>query len=493
MSGKLTTSKASNKGWGLELKPKAVWTVVSAYIFIIIALLIAVPRLLIPLFPLGSIAIGIFFYRRYRLHYIGFVWWLWFLGTFVKRLIDYHCGYVTPWPYHMTPLLVTSISVTTFLRYLPGNYKRDGLPFALCFLAILYGFLMGLIRQPTADYDREILILLNWLSPIAFGFHLFIHWRQYPRLRQLFQQVFLWGVLVMGIYGVIQFLTAPGWDKMFLIQFSRNGYSSYMGVPEPLGIRVWSTMGNPMTFAFNILPGLLLMFVSQHRLRFVAGGIGYLVFLLAQVRTSWYTWVICMAVFFVSLKERYQIRIFVAISLLLLLIIPLTTIDPFAEIIGSRFETLSSIESDGSFQSRMGAFERGINYAMSEVIGWGLMAPGQAPMIGNSGEGLFSVMDNGYLMILVSFGWFAAIVYVMGIVLLVAKLFQIPSSDLFAVAARAIVIASLARMITSDITTEQYAMPIWSFLGIGLAACKYHSYQKNTKIAQLQFKAEELS
>lgn len=478
MSGKqLISFKTSDRGEKLKLANKPVWTVISAYSLVIVILSIAVPRLLIPIFPLSSLAVGIFLYRRYPIHYIGFTWWMWFLGTFIKRLIDYRCGGITPWPYHFTPLLVTSITIATLVRYLPRTYNRDGFPFFLCFITVFYGFFIGLIRQPTADYDREILILLNWLSPICFGFHLFVNWKQYPRYRQLYQQVFFWSVLVMGTYGIVQFLVAPGWDTLFMVEISSNGYSSYMGIPEPLGIRVWSTMGNPMTFAFNLIPGLILLFLSRHRLRFAAGIVGGLVLLLSQVRTAWYTTLITITWFFVSLKQRYQIRFIVAISLLILLVIPLVMFGPFSEIIYSRFETFSNIQSDGSLQARIASRNRAIEYIFSDWLGWGLIAPGQAPEAQDANKGLFSVMDNGYLMILVSFGLLAAIVYVLGIALLVTKLFQIEHYDLFVVAARAIVMGSLLRMFTSDITTEQYAMPIWGFLGVGLASYKYYKYQ----------------
>ncbi|MEL6496478.1 MAG: O-antigen ligase family protein [Cyanobacteria bacterium J06623_7] len=203
------------------------------------------------------------------------------------------------------------------------------------------------------------------------------------------------------------------------------------------------------------------------------------------MRTAWYAWIIGMVALLFSLQERHQIRIITAFSLLLLLLIPLATVDPFAEIISSRFSTFTNLETDGSFLSRMGQLEQGLEYALSEVMGWGLMAPGQAPEATSpfsQRAGLFSVVDNGYLTIMVSFGWFATIVYVTGIVLLVAKFYQAKNLDLFAIASRAIVVASIARIMTSDIASEQYAMPVWGFLGVGLAACKY--YQNEHRVRQ---------
>ncbi|MEO0924434.1 MAG: O-antigen ligase family protein [Cyanobacteria bacterium J06643_13] len=468
-----------NKNWCSFFEPKPAWQAILGLIFTILILLFTVPSLLVPIFPLGSLGVGIFLYRRYPILYVGFTWWVWFLGIFVRRLIDFRCGFITPWPYALTPILVTSITIATVVRYLPRTYKRHGLPFVLCLFAVFYGFIIGLIQQQVSDYDREIIILLTWLSPICFGFHLFVNWKDYPHYRQLIQRVFLWSVIVMGVYGIFQFLVAPGWDKFFLVnssQFNSAVNSSYMGSPVPLGIRVWSTMGNPMTFSFNLMPGLILLLTSKSSWRYPANIVGYLVLLISQVRTAWYSWLITVALYIFSLKEKYQIRAMVAISLLVLLIIPLANVEPFASVIGSRLETFSNLSTDGSLQSRLGQLEETSSLALGEFLGWGLVAPGQSP------NGSFSTNDNGYLVILITFGWFGTLIYMSGILMLITESFRAKNADIFAVASRAIAIGSLARMITSNVSTEQYAMPIWCFLSLAVASHRYYSYQKRQSI-----------
>jgi hypothetical protein len=96
--------------------------------------------------------------------------------------------------------------------------------------------LVGLINNPPLAVARAF---LEWLTPILFGFHLFIHWRHYPSYRQNIQRIFLWGVLVMGVYGVLQYLVAPEWDRFWLINVKAFGSA------EPLAIRVFSTVNSP--------------------------------------------------------------------------------------------------------------------------------------------------------------------------------------------------------------------------------------------------------
>ncbi|MCG8363360.1 MAG: O-antigen ligase domain-containing protein, partial [Pseudanabaenales cyanobacterium] len=67
-------------------------------LFLALGFLIGAGRFLVLLFPLGSIVVGVFLYRRYPIFYVGFTWWLWFLGPLVRRLIDYQSGHLTYGP-----------------------------------------------------------------------------------------------------------------------------------------------------------------------------------------------------------------------------------------------------------------------------------------------------------------------------------------------------------------------------------------------------------
>ncbi len=473
------------KKWQIIPQPVPAWTAILGLISIILlCLTLGLPRLLIPIFPLGSLAIGYYLYRRYPILYVGFTWWMWFLGPFVRRLIDYRCNTITPWPYNLAPVLVTSVSIITVIRYLPQNYKKDGFPFLLCFISIMYAFVVGLVRQPTSDYAKEIMILLNWLSPIAFGFHLLINWRNYPNYRQNIEKVFLWGVLIMGIYGVVQFLVAPAWDVFFMVV----GEADAVGTPEPLGIRVWSTMRTARPFAMNYMPGLILLLISKSKLRFAAAGFGYLTFLLTKARTGWYAWFISLILFVASLKERQQIKIIVTISLLVIIIIPLATLDPFANVISSRLETFSDLENDTSFNNRLEHFDSTIDYALSEFTGWGLIGSEgifTGDELGASSDSTSdnaSSNDNGYLVLLVSLGVVAIIPYVSGLLLILLNLFSISAVPLdpFAIVARSVAFASVVRVVTSNISIGEFAMPIWGFFGIAIAARKYYLCQERS-------------
>ncbi|MGA7934752.1 MAG: O-antigen ligase domain-containing protein, partial [Kovacikia sp.] len=244
----------------IKLQPPLAWLAILSLILVTsLCLGVHLGRVLNLLFPAGAFATGTFLYLRYPLFYNSFTWWIWFLTPWVRRMIDLQAGYSEPSIVLTAPLLVTSLTFLTFLKYLPKESSKVGLAFKLCAMAVIYSFLIGMIKNaPTS----AILNFLGWITPILFGFHLYVNWRSYPEYSQNTQRTFFWGTLVMGVYGVVQFLIAPEWDKYWLTNVQANGIFTF-GNPEPLGIRVYSTMNAPQPFAAVIMAGLILLFCGN--------------------------------------------------------------------------------------------------------------------------------------------------------------------------------------------------------------------------------------
>ena len=464
-------SNSFTKAINQNLQLTSAWgVIIGFFLFLALFFLVGAGRLLIPIFPLGSLAIAIFLYLRYPVLYIGFTWWMWFIGPVIRRLIDYQSGYITPGPWALTQMLVTSVSFITVIRYLPKLlYRQDSFPFILCFGSVFYAFLIAVIKG--LGITPAILNLLNWATPIAFGLHILVNWRDYPKYSQNVQRVFLWGVTVMGLYGVWQYLVAPKWDRFWLINADNPTY----GHPEPLGIRVWSTMMIPQKFAVVMMVGLLLLFIIKGKLRFIVAGAGYLAFLLTRARTAWLCWVIGLLILLPSLKAKFQMRIISSILALAIIVVPLTKIEPFATVIGARVASLSEIEDNNSYQTRIEGYNELINAAATEFIGKGLGTKLE------SKTSQLAAYDNGFLVMLFSLGWLGTIPYLTGVFLLFFQLLQssAASFDPFASAARAIAIGTFVGQIGfNPVTMGEFAMSVWVFIGFGIAAARYYRHKK---------------
>ncbi|RAR26052.1 glucose-6-phosphate isomerase, partial [Pseudomonas sp. MDMC224] len=161
-------------------------------------------------FPVLAILTGLWLYFKSPARYIGFMWWLWFLSPEVRRLADWSKGSFTPTSLiQVAPLAVTMISAFSLLRYYKLLSQRRGLPVLLILMGLAYAFMIGVMSSGplAATYD-----LANWLYPILIGFHIMAHTRQYPTYRDTIVNTFIWGMLVMGGYGLIQFFIMPQWD-----------------------------------------------------------------------------------------------------------------------------------------------------------------------------------------------------------------------------------------------------------------------------------------
>jgi len=457
----MVSDSSPEQRFSLQLQPAAAWmAILGLVLFSAASILVGAGGILRLAFPLLSFAVGVFLYLRYPILYIGFTYWLWILTPFVARLIDYRNVFDPLRLVIVTPYLVTLITLATFLRYFPSYFRQGGLPFLLAFAAVFYSFLIGLINNSPIAVARS---LLDYLTPILFGFYFFVNWRNYPQYRECILRTFLWGVLMTGIYGVYQYLVAPEWDRLWLINSGDLVIS--MGKPEPLMIRVWSTMNSPGTFGAFMMAGLILLFSSRDALRFPAATFGYLAFLLSLVRSSWVGWLAAMIFLFSSLKSQLQIRLIITIFALSLCVLPLSTIEPFSTVVGSRLESLSNVEEDGSFKARSEIYNTNLEIAFSEGLGGGL-----GSIFGQNG------FDSGILEFFFTMGWLGAIPYLGGFILLIIRAFQYSESlsDTFLRATRAVVIANFTLLIFGNSFAGFGGLITWGFLGITIAGHKYH-------------------
>jgi hypothetical protein len=450
------------------------WIVISLFIlFTSVCISIGAGSIFRPAYIFLSLAIAIFFHVRYPTFYIGFTWWIWFLTPLISRLIDYRTDFDDSRLILVSQYLVSLVPIYTLLRDIPKSYRQGGLPFILAFIGVIYGFLIGLVKTSLTTAGRS---MLDWLTPIPFAFYLFINWRDYPQYRQSIQRTFLWGVLVMGAYGIVQYLVFPEWDKFWLISTKLTSF----GNPEPLAIRVWSTQSSPGPFAATMMAGLLLLLNANGILSYASAGVGYLTFLLTMVRTLWGCWLVGLLTMFGSLKPRLQMRLIVTILVMAICVIPLVTMEPFADAINTRLQTLSNLEKDDSARVRQKIYEDGIGKALTNALGNGI---GNTFIIDKDGILRPIVIDSGILEIFFTLGWFGATFYLGGLILLLYEILQYTEFrfDSFMSASRAIAIGCMVALPGGSAMLGLSGVILWCFIALTMAGHKYYVHQRITR------------
>ena len=428
------------------------------------------------LYPLAAVVIGALLYLRYPALYVGFAWWVWFLTPEVRRLIDYQQGWNPGNPVMLAPYLVAGLTFFALVRHLPKLQFRRLFPFGLIFLALLYGYSVGIFRTGPASATFD---LLNWLVPVVFAFYLVVHWRSYPRYRQVFQRTFVWGVLIMGLYGLLQFFVLPPWDRYWMLHAPLGS----LGRPEPLKLVVFSTLNAPGPFAGVLMAGLLVLFTGGGLLRWPSVAAGYLSFLLTLVRAAWGGWVLGL-LFLATHGNRYRTRTVTVLAITGITIWLLLSIGPVEERINARVQTFSNIGQDSSLKVREKSYRELLPQALLNPVGEGLGSIGVATKLKTSGGELGRVenFDTGLLSIPWTLGWPGTLLYVGGLTWLLFYALRTRSqSDFFATASQGIVIAALAQLVFGLALTGVVGMVLWSFLGLSLVAGRYHNRVRSSE------------
>lgn len=447
--------------------PADAWTFIG--IFFAISLLgarVGLGPLLNYLFPLGALAVGLHLFARHPNLYIGFTWWLWFVTPFIRRIADYWGNYTEPSPMLLAPFLVTGLTILSAIKELPNANIKGALPFAMASMGVLYGFWVGIINY--SEYSSNagftlVKALLGWLSPVTFGWYMFSRWRDYPQCRQITRQVFLWGILVMGLYGIWQFVALPEWDRMWLL---KSGLFSSHGLPDEAGgSRVWSTMHSAEPFSAYAVGGLLFLFSHRGPMLVPASVAGLVALLLTTVRSAWLGFFAGFFALFGFLKPSFQVRLICLVTLIMLCAIPILTSDIFSDdiltdIVG-RLNTFSNLEDDRSTDVRLNTFNALIGKALVSFVGRGL------------GRG---VQDSTILSTMFEIGWIGVLFYVGGMLLLLIQLFGTScKADSFAVTTRAIIVSALIRIPVNSVFEGVTGILLWASIGLGLAAIKYNT------------------
>ncbi|WP_374703618.1 glucose-6-phosphate isomerase [Burkholderia sp. WAC0059] len=369
-------------------------------------------------FPVLSLATGVWLYFVNPARYVGFVWWLWFLAPEVRRLADYGKGAFTPTSLiEIAPLAVTMVSGFSLVRYAPLLAQRRGLPVLLALSGLAYGFAIGVMSSGPlpAIYD-----LANWAYPILIGFHIMAHTRDYPQYRETTVNTFIYGMLVMGAYGLVQFFIMPPWDAMWMVGSDMDS----QGDPVPFGVRVFSTMNSSGPFAFAMMAAMVFVMAAKHRVRWVAAAFGFFSFALSLVRSTWGGWVIAMLLQLLKSSNRVRIRIIVSALVLAGLCVPLLAIGPVAERMQARLDSLTNLSDDQSYEARHQFYAEFAKKAFTDVQGEGLGATGASTKLSSSNNGQlgqYGSFDSGVMNIPFVLGWPGTLLYLSGTLWLFAR------------------------------------------------------------------------
>jgi hypothetical protein len=461
----------------------------------------------------AAFAGGLVLFRRRRDLYLGYTLWVWFLSPELRRIVDYLGTRSSFNPIMIAPFAVSAISIWTVRRSIVSASASTRRALLLLSAGLLYAFAIGIFHAGplAAVYD-----LLNWAVPVIFGFHLLLDTELYERHRLVLQRTFLWGVLVLGAYGAVQFFFLPPWDREWMW---KSGMLS-IGYPSPFHVRVFSAMNSPGPFATLLLAGLLILPTISGRLRWPAASLGYAAFALALVRAAWGGWFLAAGLLVVNAARGHRLKLGTTIALMCVTAIPVLAIGPETistgltlarklvappppapleppraappvaappaiapsapveasqaplGTVGARVGSLGTLNRDHSFRERIAFYRSAFDQVRARPLGNGLGSTGLAVKL-TSVEALRKNQDfdSGVMNLPFVLGWPGTLLFLGGLGMLLLQLGRGHLRvDPLTSAMLGIACAILAQVVFANVLTGSTGLLLWIFLAMSLAA-----------------------
>lgn len=441
-----------------------------------LALFVAAPGLSRYGFIGISFVCALYLFWKSEILYVSFVWWLYFLAPFLRRVVDNRAGFDSSSVMLAAPLFACAIACIELLKMFRPD-KRN-LPFILGAAGVAYGLGVSLISG--ASIPTAAQYFLGWLGPIAFGYLLYTRWQKYPAFRDGLQTTFKWGLLVMGLYALIQYLVAPVWD-CFWMQNLPEGVSSF-GTPEPLGIRAFSTMNAPQPFALALVLGLMITFYGRSSLAQKAAWVaGYIGLLLSMARSAWLELGLALVVLaFVGRSRKVLSTVLIAICLLAIVAVAATKL-PLGQAVTDRFKSLNDVSEDGSSQERLAGYDLILNTPFADPFGkgWRIEAGNNDSTRTDDGDSAsddaMPIHDSTVVELRLTTGWFGLVIFYGSIIAAIFFMFRTArtSDDKLIAIACTMLLVLLVETLFNSLLAGPNELGLWTCIGLGLAACKH--------------------
>jgi hypothetical protein len=414
-------------------------------------------------FPLGAFAIACLLYRRSPPHFMGFVCWLFFLAPLVRRVADFGNGFFNDKSMiMMAPVLAVALCGLPLITDANTLGQRRNAPLVMIVVGLTYGFFVGALQ---AGFAPALYTLINWVFPPLVAFYLNVTWQHYPAYQRVLLRTGLYGGLLMGVYGIIQYIFVPPWDLFWFLQIKATAF----GNPVPFGLRVWSTMNSPGTFAVTIMYLIQMSLASSERIRIPMALASIPALLFTSVRTCWAGLVIGLIYPIAMLDGRSRRRLLGAIVGAAVLCAPVMMFDQVSGSILKRVNSVDNLSEDNSFQSRAVFYQYFLTTALTDVSGEGLGATGLGAKLSSDATKAAQAggFDSGVMEVPFVLGWPGTLLYVGGIFMLMWRAFlssRLRPRDRFAICGVGVALAIFSMMIMTNTLISVTGM--FYFIGV---------------------------
>ncbi len=317
---------------------------------------------------------------------------LWTLAPLFRRLLDIVAPAVGPDILSLTPFMATvSVALLAYRRYKPPIVIT--IPIAM----VLGGFLTGTITGLAAPFA----LLFGMFAYCSAVLGVYVGYANGRDRTFTLEQMLLPMVLISSIYGVYQGISTrlPIWDQTWLLT---SNFGS-VGTKEGGNFRVFSVLNSPYTYASLVAVYMAVLFVSRRvtLLRLVTVIIALMGIFLTQSRGAWVSVVGGLVIITFFTGGRALPRL-IGLALTLVGMYAALGSTPAGTAVVQRAASVTKGADDKSGGDRLDAITTLGPPALAAPIGSGIGSVGAASDLNPTPKA--SLVDNGYLIMLVQVG-----------------------------------------------------------------------------------------
>lgn len=452
----------------LRKQKAAIWGLI---LFTAVAMVAGLgPVLQFAFLPL-SVACGAYLLWKSPEKYVAFVFWLWALSPFVRRVADYQAGFQQKSLILLAPLVVVLISIVPILSKPLQFFRKDSILFVLVLLSVIYGAIIGCLKLPLAT---AVQVAIRWGAPVVFGLYCWVTEDSEHKIFLAIRNSIVAVGVVAGLYGISQFFHPPAWDSYWLENTNVDILQRSFGTAESMKIRVFSIMHSPGTVAFYLSCAFILL-QRQHRplpIRIVFSAIMALCLLLTQGRVAWAATLI--GSLYILFKSGPRAKMIAAVMLVAFgLSLPiLLNSGETGQIISDRLQTFSDLKHDESAQSRQAGIRDTLSMVLQEPFGLGIgyldsdLFARSIPATRDQ----FAPHDMGLIEVPVEMGLPGALLYCGALLIFLIRALQLlPYKDDVSVSLASICLATFIFSLTGNPLSYQPGTIFWAIAGLLMA------------------------
>ena len=343
----MTTDALSTSSASIRLLPG--WVIAAALLGATAALGGSLGDLAKPVFVLGCAAVGWYAWRQGPAAHLQAVLVLFAFAPFVRRIVDLSIGFDPAGLMLVGPLLAILVPAPRLLHMLNSDRPAGGAiaPVVIVGVCVVYATALSILQ---ADWMNAVSGALKWVAPLVYAAAL-IDVADRDEIVQAATSAFLVILPIIGIYGIVQYIEPPAWD----IYWMQLASILSAGQPVPFGVRTFSTMNGPASFATFTSIGLIFVCFSRVRapLLLLLSPAAFAL-LLSLYRTAWIS--LAVGIVFCMLFGKTRRQAGVILVGIVLVVVLAATLTPFGDVIAERVATLGEGSQDGSAQERLDQF-----------------------------------------------------------------------------------------------------------------------------------------